>query len=256
MGDMGLFLLVIISISVVILLALAIVILYNTSERRIFKELQKAHKQELAHKNKLITNTVETQEKERKRIAADLHDEVGSKLNIVNVNLNILRSMLSGREDVLETLDQIEMSLTHSIEKTRNISHELHPPILTKFGIQSALTALARQVEKTGVIDVDIDIGIKWKPLSADQELHIYRIYQELISNTIKHANATQIIIRAQNVASSLLLSYQDNGQGFQNEINESNGLGMNNIVTRVDLINGQLNIDTNNEGVKFEITI
>ena len=254
MGDKELFILILISLSIVVSLAVGVVILYNISEKRILDEMQKTHDQEISHKNTLIHNTVETQEKERKRIASDLHDDVGSKLSIVSVNFSILKTKLKGKEEFEELIDQIELSLDDSINRTRMISHELYPPILSKFGIQSALNALCNNIMLTGAIKIDSMFDLEWKHFNPEHELHLYRIFQELIHNTIKHAKADHIKIKAHYQGKDFILTYTDNGIGIDENSNMVGGLGMTTIQTRVNLLNGSLTIKNGNPGIFVEI--
>jgi len=207
MGEQELFTLILISISIMVILAIGVLVLYNTSQLRISKEVADAHAKEIEFKNDLLANSIEVQERERARIAKDLHDDIGSKLSIVNLNINLLKSQLQENEQLAPILGQIESSLTDSITRARDISHDLFPPILEKFGIQSALESLGKEVTRTGVLRVHLDIGHEWKQFDRASELHIYRVFQELIHNTIKHAEAQNVWISSKPQADKLNLS-------------------------------------------------
>lgn len=244
MGDKGLFLIILVSILVVIFLAIAVVVLYNVFQSRILKELTEAHNKEIEYKNMMIANSIEVQERERCRIAKDLHDEIGSKLSVVNLNLNLLRGSVEQNEKTDKIIHHIEQSLSDSIKETRAISHDLYPPILEKFGIKSALESLGKEVTRTGEIIVRTDFSKGWKVFDKSEELHIYRIFQELLHNTIKHAEAKEVVISSKEDGGKMLVEYGDNGKGIDLK-EKSIGLGMSSIETRVNLLGGELELDT-----------
>ena len=257
MTDRELFTLIMFSAFIMIILSIGILVLYNVSKTRILKDMEEAHLKELEYKNQLLANGIEVQERERCRIAKDLHDDIGSKLSIVNLNVNLLKSTLKGKEEVGEIIDQIEHSLTESITRARDISHHLYPPILEKFGIQSALESLANEVSRTGILRVHVDIDHEWKQLEKSEELHIYRVIQELIHNTIKHAKASEVWIKSKVIDNHLLISYEDDGVGLKMDGNKEVGLGMSSIHTRIELLEGEIKLDDALEsGYKVEFVI
>ena len=256
MTDKELFILILTSIAVVAVLAVGFIVLYNVFQSRILQEVQEAHQKELDYKNGLIANSIEVQERERCRIAKDLHDDIGSKLSIVNLNLNLLKGSITSTGNVDKIIDQIESSLTESITQARSISHNLYPPILEKFGIQSAIESLATEVCRTGQLVVETDITHEWKNFSSSDELHIYRILQELLHNTIKHAKAHEVLISSTERDGKIILIYEDDGIGVQAKEGVS-GLGLSSIETRINLLGGSMEIDTKTvKGYKAIFTI
>ena len=256
MSDKELFILIVTSIVVVAVLAVGFIVLYNVFQSRILQEIQDAHEKEMEYKNSLISNTIEVQERERCRIAKDLHDDIGSKLSIVNLNLNLLKTSIEPTEKLNVIIDHIESSLTDSITQARIISHNLYPPILDKFGIQSAIESLATEITRTGELSVETDINHQWKKFNSSDELHIYRILQELVHNTIKHAKATQVMISSEKKEGKIILQYEDNGKGIKDVVDRV-GLGMSSIETRISLLKGSMEIDKNLEkGYKAIFTL
>ena len=257
MSQEALFNTVLISMIIMVGLAMAIILLFNISQRRILSEQRDAHENELAFQKKLLSSNIETQEKERTRIARELHDEIGSKLNVVNLNVRLLKGIYEKGKDPEVVLDHINSAIKSSIERTREISHELMPPILAKFGIQSALSSLATSINRTGQVRVDLSLGEEWKGLDAMKELHIYRIIQELTTNTIKHANAKNIEIKSSVHNEELTVTYTDDGIGIKDEKVFLTGLGMANIEARSKLLNAKskLNTDVSN-GMRIDLVI
>lgn len=254
MEDQELFIIIIISVFVMVTLAVGVLVLYNTSQRRILKGVEEAHLKEIEYTNSLLANSISVQERERSRIAKDLHDGIGSKLSVVNLNLNLLKMQLSENPKVSAILGQIETSLSDSISRVRDISHNLYPPILEKFGIQSALESLAKEVTRTGVLKVHLDIDHNWKEFDMTSQLHIYRINQELLHNTIKHAEAKNVWISSQLVEDGLKFLYKDDGMGVDKKDESSNGLGISSILTRINILNASVKFyDEHMEGYKVE---
>lgn len=257
MENEGIFNIVLISTIVMICLALAIIILFNLSQRRILSEQTIAHENELAFQKELLSSNIETQEKERSRIARELHDDIGSKLNVVNLNIRLLKGIYEKGNDPEVVLNDIKTAIKSSIERTREISHELMPPILTKFGIHSALNSFATSINRTGQIKVDLDIEEDWGALDKMKELHIYRIIQELTTNTLKHAKAKNITIKSKINNNELKIVYSDNGVGIKDEETFMTGIGISNINARSKLLHARSNLNTEiTAGMKFEISI
>lgn len=248
---------VLISTIVMIGLAVAIIILFNISQRRILAEQQVAHENELEFQKELLKSNIETQEKERTRIARELHDDIGSKLNVINLNIRLLKGIYEKGGDPEVVLDHINTAMNSSIERTRDISHELMPPILAKFGVQSALSSLATSINRTGQLRVELEIEQEWPGLIKMKELHIYRIIQELTTNTLKHAKANNISIQSTVNNNELNITYSDDGVGIKDRVTFMNGMGISNINARSKLLNAQSNLNTEiTKGMQFELSI
>ena len=248
---------VLISTIVMIGLAMAIIILFNLSQKRILAEQKEAHDNELAFQKELLLSNIETQENERSRIARELHDDIGSKLNVINLNMRLLKGIIAKNKDPEVVLDHINTAIKSSIERTREISHELMPPILTKFGIHSALNSLATSINRTGQLEMYLDIDEDWGPLEKMQELHIYRIIQELSTNTLKHAKAENITVESSVNNNVLKIVYSDNGVGIKDQVTFMTGMGISNINARSKLLNARSKLNTEvSRGMQFEISI
>jgi signal transduction histidine kinase len=257
MDPNDLYLPITLAILIILFLVIGVLVIFNISRRRILKELTEKQSQELAFQQDLLKSTIITQERERARIAQELHDEIGSKLNVVNLNFNLLEQSLINGQDADISIDQIRTSLTHSIKRVRDLSHGLYPPILEKFGIQSALKSLALEFNKTGQIIIDMEIDHEWKKIELTKSLHIYRIVQELINNTIKHAKAKHIQFSSSQDKNGLMLIYKDDGIGVAGNLNKGLGMGMQNIKTRVSLLDANMELNSiKSNGFEIRILI
>lgn len=255
-GELTLFIALV--ICAVIALVLIIILLFFVSRRRIVSE--KLQKQALAlkHKSELVNYNIEIQEKERQRIAQDLHDDVGQKLNLISMNLHRLKKMENGM--VSDETNEILLLTDGVIDRVRKISHQLMPPVLEKFGLISGIEEMAFSFNKTKAVKVDFKTNIE---RGADdfpelERLNLYRICQELLSNAIKHGKANFIRIRLLDNDESIQLFFSDDGIGFQEDaLQHKKGMGVMNIENRVEMLRGTMNIVSNaNQGVEFEITL
>jgi signal transduction histidine kinase len=238
MSDNEFILFIVISVAIMLVFAFGLIIFFSTSQKSIQAEKLKTQQVKIDFQKKLLLTTIKTQEKERDRIARELHDDVGSKLNVIHLNLHLLKKAISKGQDTEQILDHIQSSLDESIETSRDISHELMPPVLSKFGIQSAMEDLQNAINRTGVVKLSINNEIPWELKDDMEQLHLYRIIQELIQNALKHAKAKVVTINFKRKKDSLCLYYNDDGVGFPPK-NESRGLGLSNLETRVQILNG-----------------
>ncbi|MDC7998096.1 sensor histidine kinase [Gilvibacter sediminis] len=246
--------LILIALSFLLLMAIALVIFFFLSRKKIINaELEKAN-MEISFQKEMLQATILTQEKERKRIAQDLHDAISSKLNIVSLNTNVL---LEGGVDVQQTNEMLGTILQISnstLESSRRIAHDLLPPVLQKFGLKAAVEELTNDYNRAhdGLITLKND----YQPdsLEAKEELHLFRIIQELVNNSLKHGAATQINIELKSQPPGL--NYSDNGIGFENTASAGKpGLGMKNIESRVALLGGQSRFESEaGNGIRFTL--
>ena len=256
MQESHLFLLII-GLGIVLLMIFFVLLIFNTSRKRVLAEINEKHQQELGFKQRLLRNNVKAQEKERERIARELHDDIGSQLNVVHLNCNLLETSIKNGNNVENQLDQIRSSLNDSIVRIRDLSHGLYPPVLEKFGLQSALQSLIVAINRTGQVRIVLEVGKDWGKLELIEELNLYRLIQELINNTIKHARASTISITSIVDDSTLRIIYKDDGIGFPKELASKEGMGMNNIRTRATLLDASLDIKNGiNSGVEIVISM
>ena len=253
MKESGVLFFLIISVVVMIVFALSIILFFSFSRRKILDEKLKNQEQEIKHQSKLLQVTIETQEEERERIARDLHDDISSKLNVVNLNLQILRKKVP--EDQHEIIDSLQSSLAASIDRSRTMAHELMPPALVKFGLKVAIDGLLSEVFKASGLNVKF-IGREWADsFKSESALHVFRIIQEWVNNTLKYAEAQSIYLEFNKTADEkLCLSYRDDGIGIKN-IEKSTGMGTLNIISRCQILGAELEMPSTEKGVWYTLT-
>ncbi|SOE23046.1 Histidine kinase [Spirosomataceae bacterium TFI 002] len=195
--------------------------------------------------NQLFTKQlIENTEAERKRIAADLHDSVSHDL------LNLKNLMNQDLNDSKTKIDAI-------INNVRGISRNLHPAMFDKVGLLASIEQLVEQFQNTNDFFISTDINYTGS-LKTDDELHIYRIIQEAITNIIKHSRAHAAKIRMAKNGNGYILEIVDNGTGFnvQEVLSEGRSFGLNNIIERAKAIGGKAIMKSSNEGTKITILI
>lgn len=247
----------IITISMVLMLlfAVSVVCFLLYAQKKIAASQLRAKDLEIKHQMELLEHTVRIQEDERYRIASELHDDVTSQLNIVHLFTSLLKDKVPKSEETDQLIDKVNRSLQNSIERTRAMSHQLMPMMLKKFGIRLALKELVDHVNLSEKLKIklsgDDNIALK----DDYRVLHLYRIIQELINNTMKYAKAQNINIQFSQHDDQLHLVYTDDGIGIKNKAEE--GLGFKNMKTRAKLLDGTFALDKDySNGVKFNIQI
>ncbi|MBO0933447.1 histidine kinase [Fibrella sp. HMF5036] len=180
------------------------------------------------------------QEQAKQDIARDLHDEIGTRLATLKLYTTQL-ARFAGDEEVPRNLrNAINGLINDTISDVRDLLRELNPRTLAQYGFGPALEELLERIGSTGAIQTSLVLDAALNRLPADTELMLYRIVQELINNTLKHANASQIDISCRYWEDRIQLTYADNGQGFVYE-RVRQGLGIGNIESRVAMLKGTI---------------
>lgn len=236
-------------------MAVTLIAFFHHTKKKIIEKEQEKANLKLKHQQKILQTSIAIQERERKRIAQDLHDAISSKLNIVSLSTNVLLVDKTINDKQRKTLEQILEITTGTLESSRKIAHDLLPPILDKFGLKPALEELFEDCTKHTKIDIEHNIE-ELSRLTKTNQLHVFRILQELINNSIRHGKANELVVYMEQNTTGFVLRYQDNGKGFTvKEAKEKPGIGLQNIKSRVKILNGELKIEsTPDSGSQFII--
>ncbi len=246
-GENQIISIILLAIGMLLLMSIAIVLFFFFSRRRIMKAELETANLEIDHQREILKSIIITQEEERKRIAQDLHDAISSKLNVVSLNANILFEPVMEMDEVSKIGEIIHKVTANVLENSRRIAHALLPPTLQKFGLTAALEELCEELIDTGKFNnLNYQIDYDAEFLNSNNELHIFRIVQELMNNSIKHSEADDINLTLKTDENLLSLQYQDNGKGFDLEsIKKAKGLGMSGIENRVIILAGEFNLES-----------
>lgn len=237
---------ILIAIGLLVAMSVAIVVFFYFSRKKIIKtELEKA-RLEIDHQKELLQSTILTQEEERKRIAQDMHDAISSKLNVVSLNANFLTDPTISIEEANKFGESIKKVTSGVLENARRIAHDLLPPTLEKFGLESAIEELCEELIETQRFVLDYQIDYPNAFLKPEAELHVFRMLQELISNSIKYSEAHTVALKIHTENEQFIMHYSDDGKGFDmDEMKRAKGLGMSGIENRAIILNAQLSVSS-----------
>lgn len=205
----------------------------------------------------LLRNTMEVEQSERRRIAMDLHDGLGAMLSSVGLYSKILEKEFKDNEQASSNLNQITNLSNQALQTVSEVINNLNPSILKRHNIVESLERLCTRINNVGNVGLQLKADEFYGQMDKSREVILYRICSELINNTIKHANASKAFIELSR-KTKVILKYHDNGNGFNykdHSLNEKSGMGLSNIIDRVESIGGQCFIETS-EGNGFAISI
>jgi signal transduction histidine kinase/Flp pilus assembly protein TadD len=198
---------------------------------------------------------VEGQEEERKRIARELHDGLGVLLSTVKMQFTSLKDKSPQNQPLIERASKL---LEQASGDVRKISHNMMPGLLTKLGLCEAVEDLFEKINETEGLEVEVEVPEDAERLPENKEIMLYRVIQELVNNTLKHAAAKKIRISLTMVPDALEVFYSDDGKGFNVEEKvESKSIGLQSIQSRINFLNGKLDIvSAPGEGTRYSMTI
>ena len=222
-----------------------VVFFYFSRKKIIQKELEKRDLI-LQYQKEQLHAVIFTQEEERKRIAQDLHDDISSKLNIVSLNTHLLSAPNLTEAETKEITDNIINLTAKALENSRKIAHNLLPPVFEKFGLNAGIEELCEEFESSKAVKVKYENEVDFDEKEIDLHLHVFRILQELMNNSLRHGKATEIYIAFKNINGIITCNYQDNGVGLDSEnVENQKGLGMKNIESRIAFLNGKMTLES-----------
>jgi len=233
-------------------LAMGYVVIFILYQRRMIARDLERQKLETDHQKKMLQAIIENQEAERKRVAHDLHDEVGALLTASKLYFNQL-SPGRAEEQLVVISGKVNLLFDEMMTSIRRISHDLRPIVLENFGLLEAIEDVQQKVGASGIA-VDFTHQLTFS-IHRDGEVMLYRIIQELISNTLKHARASRIAIHMEEFSDRMELVYSDDGIGFQS-LGAHQGLGLKSIESRLSLLEGNLQRKQTAKGVHLVIQI
>ena len=212
-----------------------------------------------ASEQRMLSMIIETEEKERKRFAADLHDELGPILSTLKLYTDLLKKDEFKKISRTEVLNNVDELSDLAIRTAKEISARITPTILHDFGLATAIQEFCKYINETGIINIKLTTDKYAVKTRSLVETVLYQSAKELINNTIKHASAENITIELRSTNSQIVLYYRDDGIGFDvnKQLELSLGLGLNNIVNKVRTIKGNCDFLSNTgDGLMVVITV
>lgn len=224
-----------------------------------FKQRQKLKNKEIERlkQDQEISNLealMDGEEKERKRIAQELHDGLSGDLCAIKYHLSTLEDSGLNFSDT-ENITKVIYMIDDSFAQIRSISHNLLPASIVDYGLVESLREYCNKINNSENFKIDFQVFGDYNPLSKKNETVVYRIIQELTTNILKHSKATEAMIQFNCKENELFITVEDNGIGF-NTKTISEGIGHKNIQTRIDFLNAQYSVVSTASGTSCTISI
>ena len=227
------------------LMLLLFIFIYYQQKTRKDRVIANQKIKQLEEEKKLLAarSIVDGQENERKRIAKELHDGLGVLLSAAKMQFTSIKDTRPENKPYIERANKL---LEQASGDVRKISHNMMPGLLTRFGFYEAVEDLLEKVDETDGIKADCEITGQLDRLPENMEIMLYRIIQEMVNNTLKHAGATTINLKVDAGQEVLKIRYRDDGKGFDpQDKKKSSSLGLTSIESRVNFLGGRLQLDT-----------
>ncbi len=203
-----------------------------------------------------MQSMLEGQEIERERIAKDLHDSLGGVLSTIKLQFDSVQNKVPLVGEV-RAYNQAHKLIDSAVDEVRSISQNLQPSALENLGLKAAIGDLINRFEGPSYPDIDLQVYNFPDNLDKMTCLYIYRMVQELLHNSIKHAEASEIMIQLTKDESELVIHFEDDGKGFDPENTRKGGMGMDNLRGRASYLKGSITLDSKiGEGSSFLIHI
>jgi two-component system NarL family sensor kinase len=218
----------------------------------VYQRKKARHQQQIDDMNKrfseeLLKSQLEMQEETFNRISQEIHDNVGQIMSLAKVQVNIMTESNDMNKDML---NEVKLNIGKAMTDLRDIARSLSSDRIRTLSVHSAALSEAERLNKSGIIHIDVEVEGQERKMQEDKKLILFRIIQESIQNIIKHANASETVIRFSYNAEEIETIIRDNGQGFDTSeaFSRSTGLGLSNIRTRAMLAGGRSQIQSRPE--------
>lgn len=227
-----------------VLVSGSILVFFVFKQRRLKAEARL--QQEInTQQEKATRDVLDAEERERRRIASDLHDGVGQTLSAALLNLNYLyKAIAEGKTPDPQVMDNARGLVKDSYQEMRSISHQMMPNALLKAGLATSIKEFLDAIDGKN-IQVDLNVSGLADRLDQQLETVLYRAVQEAVNNVVKHAQATRLTIQLMKDEEGISVTIEDNGRGFDpSGIDYAEGIGLKNIRSRVGLLQGSVEVD------------
>jgi len=256
---------VIILIGIVLALVLVgfivvILFLYQRKQHRQEKQLAEV---KIQYEQELLRSQLEMQESTLKAVAQELHDNIGQVLSVIKLSLSILP--LKREDPAFESIENCREMLNKVIFDVSHITKSMHTDRISEIGIEEAIRFELDTLHKTGLIQIDLDVSGAPHSLNPQKAIFVFRMFQEMINNIFKHAQAKHINVMVNYTTDNkFVLKVKDDGIGFnaekkQTQTTSSSGIGLRNMVNRAKLIGGSISIQSetgNGTAITVELPI
>jgi signal transduction histidine kinase len=212
---------------------------------KIFESIRQFNYQRQLAERRILTTVLNTEEKERSRFSKDLHDGLGPLLSSARMSLTELAKAEHSTQDA-QLIDDTTYVIEEAIRSLREISNNLSPHTLQTFGLGRALNSFITRstaLKANSAPQVKFDTNLRSERFDSNVEVIIYRVVCELINNSLKHSGASVISLAMNYADGRLHISYADNGKGFNLQGAMDRGMGLSNIISRINSLDGTISI-------------
>ncbi|MDC8002452.1 histidine kinase [Aureisphaera galaxeae] len=236
------------SAAFVVLMAILLILFLVIYQKRIVAQENKLQKIENERQQVLLKATIEGQERERKRLAKELHDGIGSLLSGLSLTLKFQKNKQTPNSEEAHFFEETCRLVDEGIEDMRRVSHDFMPATIEEFGLITALQECIKPVNNSKALHVQMKIPKTAFPLPKNVALGVLRIFQELLQNTLKHAQASEVVTTLEFHPNRFRMLYTDNGIGMKAHEMDSHGIGMKSIQSRIQAMEGDFSLHSENK--------
>src|SRR5579871_3646692 len=247
---------IVVTIIVFLIIGFFIVILVAYINQRKKKHLEEKQEMQTNFQQELLRTQLEIQEQTFNHISQEIHDNVGQILSLAKVQINIMNESVNVNNPML---DQVKENIGKALSDLRGIAKRLSNERIRDLSILDAVRIETEPINKTGIINANVSVKGDERKMDEQKKQMLFRIIQECLQNVIKHAECSRLEIDFCYLPEKMEVFVRDNGKGFDVDkaLSDSDGLGLQNIRTRVSLIGGELLIEsTISKGSTFIIKI
>lgn len=224
----------------VLFLSITLFIFYLSYNKRKFKFIRERQKLQSDFQQELLRTQLEIQEQTFQNISQEIHDNIGQMLSLVKLNLNT--ADFNELPTAIEKVQRSKEIVSKAISDLRDLSKSLNPDIIRKIGVNGAVERELLIVAKTGQYEVNLSQDGNYYRLDPQKELIIFRIFQEVLNNIIKHAKAKTVNVTLEYLPDIFNLTVSDDGKGFDTGwLDSYRGLGIQNMRNRAKLIGADI---------------
>lgn len=239
--------------TVVLALVVAIVIYAFLHQKKVVQLTMLLHEEELRKQQAVFDALQDGQEKERTRLAQELHDGIGARLSGLKMNLEYLDIHATEHR---ELISRVFTGVAEALEEVREVSHNLLPYQLNGKGIRELLLGCIEQFNAHGDCTYELFMENELYGVNEKIKLHLYRIVAELLHNIHKHAKATRASVQLSLDGENMEIIVEDNGIGFGQQLTASEGIGLKNIKARLGVCKGSITVDSSTQGTSVIVEI
>lgn len=253
MGQDNTTMVILITTLTVVILIIVVIVIFSIFENRKLKFLYDRKESKQRFEEEIIKSQLEIQEQTLQNISWEMHDNIGQLLSVAKMQLNIIQSTIPEKQKKL--IEEIGETISKSLQEIRTLSRLMNPEIVKNMGLEEALQLEIDRFNRLNYINASIKIIGKSIIIDQKDEIILFRILQEFISNTVKHSKTEKLEIILNYTSKNLIIKAQDFGIGFDNNTVQSSS-GLLNMKSRAKLIKTNFDlISEKNKGVLLTLT-